>query len=620
VISIVVEPGPSHSCDHKPVSMDNHPDASGESPRTDIGPRSLVVACCAAATLACYLILPSIAGGLAVAEPSFASEVFGYAKTLTKQSLTQLQESGGYPSTPTRFFALTTGLFILYALAYRLVRGGQPRKVEALVFGAGAVFLFAQLIAPILLSTDLYVYVFSGRLLTVYGASAYDPAPSISRTDPFLPLFGSDYSPSVYGPLWNLMAGGLAYVGGTRIGLTVLLFRVGTVLAALLTGALIWWILRRTAPERTAQGLVLFLWNPLLVIETGLSGHNDAVMLAFVLLGVALHLRGWKVGAVVALVCSALVKLVTGMLVPLYIWMVLRQATTWRERGTFLAKGALATSLVYSSVCILAREGLNVPAARAPTASAFYDNNFHDLILRGLRRYLGEDPESIGAPYYFQGWWLAAKTNTELRGTASPVGQIQEHLAKGDKLFVMAPQKTEWARAYDPGAHRKGYIDTSFFDETTRPSQADRDPFVKSIEGMAIVWPTVQTANRWVRMVTWILFSGFGLLAAWRTRNLDDFVIWAAAALIASYYLVFTQIWPWYINWGLALGALAPASLPSRFAVLLSASVLTLYVTIGFEGSAWPWLYTVRSLPAFVLPLILYFVLCFFRGTQFRLA
>jgi len=117
---------------------------------------------------------------------------------------------------------------------------------------------------------------------------------------------------SWYGPLWTLISAGLAWLGGNHVGLTALLFRGLSVGAALGAAALLWSHLRRTVPERAAQGLVLFLWNPLLVIETGLSGHNDAIMLALVLLGVWLHLRGWKVAAVVSLTLSVLVKFLTG--------------------------------------------------------------------------------------------------------------------------------------------------------------------------------------------------------------------------------------------------------------------------------------------------------------------
>ena len=96
-------------------------------------------------------------------------------------------------------------------------------------------------------------------------------------------------------------------------------------------------LLRRHAPTRATQGLVFFLWNPLVVVECGMSGHNDSVMLVFVLLGVWLHLRGWKTTAVVAMTLSSMVKFITGMLIPLYVLLVLLELGQGDVRKSSLA-------------------------------------------------------------------------------------------------------------------------------------------------------------------------------------------------------------------------------------------------------------------------------------------
>ena len=574
--------------------------------------RSLAIVLCAAASLGLYLLLPKVSLGLALAEPSFAGEVFGWVGILNRQSLTALQESGAYAASPALFLSVCAGLFGIYGVMLKLVKGRQPVHVQALAFGAGAVFLMVHLLAPIMLSTDVYAYAIYGRVSAIYGANPYGAAPPISPSDPFMPLFGQPYLPSWYGPFWTVISAGLAWLSGERVGLTVLLFRGLAVLAALAAAALLWDNLRRSAPERAIQGLVLFLWNPLLIIETGLSGHNDAVMLAFVLFGLWLHLRGCKAGAVVALTLSALVKFLTGMLIPLYVWMVLRQAASVKERASFIARSVLGAGAISVALLVFSKASADVPASHAALAPDFYAHNFHELIFKGLRRGLGEDAESIRVPIHFQGWWIAAATNTEMRDAASPQGALRRHLRAGEKLLVIAPQQTEWSRVYDPLTGQRGYAESTFFVDTIRPAQADTDPVTQGWERLAMDRPTVRTANAWVRGGTWLLFAAFGLLAAWRTTDFQQFLVWSAAALLASYYLIITEIWPWYINWALAVGAMAPTRLPAKFAVLLSASVLTLYVTIGYEGSDFPWVYNLRSLPAFVLPLMA-FVLLYFR-------
>jgi hypothetical protein len=549
-----------------------------------------------------YALLPVVVRGLALAEPSFAGQVLGWVHPWTKESLVAFQQSNSAARSPLEFVAICVGLFLFYAGGLKLARGRQEPGLQALIFASGAAFLLINILAPVMLSSDVFNYAMYGRVWGVYSADPYNPSPPISPSDPFLPVLGREYLPSYYGPIWTLICGGVTSVGGTHLGLTVLLFRGVGILAALATAVLLWTSLRRSAPQNATRGLLLFLWNPLIVMETGLSAHNDAVMLALLLLAVWLHLRGWKVSAVLALVISALIKFLTGMLIPLYLWLVLRETKSWRERILFVGQSVAGAGLLALASFTLAHTHFGVPVSQAATAPDFYDHNFHELIFKGIRRCLGEDADSVAVPIYFQGWWLAAKTTSVLRAAPSPQSEFRHGLPSGDKVLVIAPQKTEWARVYDPASRQNGYVDTSGFQETPRPTVADTDPEVRRLSKMPLDWPTVRTANLCIRVVTWFIFAGFGLLATWRTTNFQEFVVWSAAVLIASYYLIITQIWPWYINWSIGLAALAPTRLPAKFAVILSACVLTLYITIGFQGSEPWWVYTFRSVPAFVLP------------------
>ncbi|MFM2293718.1 MAG: hypothetical protein RLZZ350_131 [Verrucomicrobiota bacterium] len=573
----------------------------------------------ALASLAFYALLPGVAAGLTLAEPSFAGEVFGWVKQLSPSALVALHDGGSHKMASVWFVTIMVGLFASYAFALKRVAGIQSLKLQAFVFGAGALFLGGLLLAPVMLSSDVFAYALYGRVAAVYHANPYDLAPVIAANDSFLKLFGQEYLPSWYGPVWTLISTALAKLGGEHVGLTVLLFRGTAVAGALTCAGLIWASLRRFAPERATQGLVFFLWNPLLVMETGLSGHNDSVMLALVLLAVWLHLRGWKTGAVVALTLSALVKFLTGMLVPLYVLLVLRELgareqpwlrALWtvnlRPKLFFLARSGVAAALVVFTATALTKSNSGSPASQAAVAPDFYQNNFHELIFKGIRRTLGENAESVRTPIYFQGWWLAASTNTFLRAAPNDEAEVREFLDPGAKLLVVAPQPSDWARVYDPVSKQFGYADTTSFSDAPKPTLAETDATVTKYETMAADWPTVRTANNIVRVMTWILFAAFGLLCAWRTDSFEEFLVWSVAALLASYFLILTEIWPWYVNWAVALAAFAPQRAPARLALLLSAGVMTLDVTLGFVGGEPAWVATYRSLPAFVLPLILW--------------
>ena len=116
-------------------------------------------------------------------------------------------------------------------------------------------------------------------------------------------------------------------------------------------------------------------------------------------------------------------------------------------------------------------------------------------------------------------------------------------------------------------------------------------------------------ANRLIRLVTWTLFVAFGLLAAWKTRDFDSFLVWGTAFFLASQLLVFTKIWPWYVIWPLAFGALKPSGSGIRLAVLLSAGMTITYALLDYSNTPLNLLYDYRSIPTIVLPVVLFVIL-----------
>lgn len=576
--------------------------------RDDSRRRLLLIVILAACSWGLYLFAPRAVALMSSAESSHASEVFPWVGRFSPQDDAGFLDKISVPwiEDGTPFLCVCVALFAIYAVMLRVVKGCKAASVQGIAFGSGALFLFTQLLSPVMLSTDMFAYAFYGRVLSLHGANAYATDLRVS-SDPFLILFGHQYEGSVYGPLWTLVSAVVAPIGGNHVGLVVLLFRTVAILSVLGGAALIFSIVRRHSPERAAQGLVMFLWNPLVIFETGLSGHNDATMIALALLAVWLHQRGFKACAVVSFTLSALVKFLTGMFVPLYMLMVLRGMPGWRERFLFIGRSALGVAVVVAVTTSLAKVKSDVPAAPYATAPDFYANNFHELIFKRIRRALGEDPVSVNMPIYFGGWWITVDRNTELHAAPSMQSRAVARIAKDARLFVIAPNQDDWFRVYDPLSHTKGYVaDEPVSDTVDEPSGLPPDPELDRLENTPLEWPTVLKANRWIRISTWGLFALFGLLAAWKTANFERFLIWAPAALLAAYYTIMTQIWPWYSIWALALAALVPSKAPARLAMLLSGCLLTLYISIGHAGGENDWIYAYRSLAATVLPLVLF--------------
>ncbi len=496
-----------------------------------------------ALSLVLYLLLLPGVRDVKPAVPSYADQVFSWVQPLARwrPERTERHEVAVGP-----FVGLLVGLFALYGAGLRATGGRSSGRLELAVFGTGATFLVAQLFGAATLSHDVYSYIVYGRIQALYDTNPYLVPPSDFRDDPFWKLVTWRDTTSVYGPLWTLLSAGLAWLGGDRLGLTVLLFRASAVLAGLAAAGLVWVCLRRTAPERAAQGLLFFLWNPLVVIETGLSGHNDTLMMAFVLLGLYLHLRGWPAVAVAAFTLSVLVKYISGLLLPLYVLFVLRGLPSWRSRLRFVAASGVAALAVTAFSLGAAGVGLEVlPVGSGSPVADRYTNSLHELAFAALRLELGDQPEAVNGP------WARPERRAQKNGSSESDDVAGDSAGEGDRG-----------------------------------------------------WRAAQ-ANTWLRGVTWTAFGLVWLLAAWRATGFRALVTWSTIVFLASYWLLGSWIWPWYVVWAVALAALVPGSWPAVLAATLSATVLTLYASAGFESGRLWWIDAYRSLPAWLLPLLL---------------
>ncbi len=557
-----------------------------------------------------YQALLWVIPGLNDAEPSFAGQLFPWLDVVTKDGLNRVAEQPGNMMRLVAFLALIGGLFALYAGMLRALKNESSARMERFVFIAGAAFQLLYVFSPVMLSSDLYAYVVYGRAVSAYGANPYLEATPIPAGDPFMPLFGH-WIPSWYGPLWTWLCAGLTWLTGENVALTVLVFRLVSIGAMLVTSGILLAVLRRVSPGSAAFGLACFLWNPLVVIETGLSGHNDGFMLAFLALAFWLHLRGWKACAVLALTLSAMLKFVTGMLIPLYLLMVLRQAATWRERFTFAARAVALAVVALGAERMVGFEDTGAVTASSAVSADFYENHVHELMFNGLRRAFGEPAEDVAQERSFQGWWVKANRGTSLRAAPEATAAELRQLPADSSLLTLAPHDSEWLRVFDPVSRLRGYVVDSATEESKRPAFAHKDAVVRDLEKIIPEREIPRKANLVLRLVMWTFMAMFGLLCAWKAGDFTSYRTWAAAAMLAALYFIITEIRPWYVNWALALAVLAPSPLPRRLAVLMSFGALTLYFSLSLSGGEYNWLWVWRSIPAFILPLAIFAVFQF---------
>jgi hypothetical protein len=194
-------------------------------------------------------------------------------------------------------------LFASYAVGMNSIAAmRRPGRAGAAIVGFPILFIALLMLVFPITSTDIYDYLFRGRLLAHYGASPFTSTPQTFGADPFLPFVAWKEAVTAYGPLWEYLSGSLAWLLGETPGApdaanTLLLryllgYKALAILGYLLCGGAIWGSLGDAAPRYRWIGLYLWMWNPLVLWETAAAGHNDAWMALCVAAAVWLFERG----------------------------------------------------------------------------------------------------------------------------------------------------------------------------------------------------------------------------------------------------------------------------------------------------------------------------------------
>lgn len=179
------------------------------------------------------------------------------------------------------------------------------------------------------LSQDVFSYVAHGGLAETSGANPLlHGAREMTGTDLGRRLLalgwtgGGDVGISPYGVLWTRIEMAVVHLTHDAAAAVVLLKWV-VLLASLGSAALIWTFAGKAAPGTRLVATLGYLWNPLIAFELAGEGHNDALMILFVLAALTATAARRPVAAGVALVLGALSKYLPLLLAPphlVYLW------------------------------------------------------------------------------------------------------------------------------------------------------------------------------------------------------------------------------------------------------------------------------------------------------------
>jgi hypothetical protein len=186
-----------------------------------------------------------------------------------------------------------TGLWLAMA-AYVVVLAGARSIGPRLAIGAIVGFHVLFLLAPPLLSQDVFSYISYARLDVVHSLNPYTHSPDAVPTDAAFTFAGSKDFTSAYGPLFTVGTYPLA-----KLSVPAAFWTLKTVaaLASLGIVALAWKCAERLGRDPVFVALAIGL-NPLVLVHVVGGAHNDALVVLVLIGAVTAALYGARSDAV----------------------------------------------------------------------------------------------------------------------------------------------------------------------------------------------------------------------------------------------------------------------------------------------------------------------------------
>ncbi len=267
---------------------------------------------------------------------------------------------GTYLSTVRRLFAKPS------------FRGEDSRRILLLILGVAAGVLLIFFFVPGMFSGDLHSYISYGRISAVYGDNPFISTPADYAwydTQGWIQWVVWQQTPSAYGPVWLGIAHVLALLAnalGGDIVTHLLAHKALACIAHLLNVVLLWKVSGLVVtrywhvpaghimsdadrlPVLRAAITLTYAWNPLALVEFGISGHNDVLIITCLLAAIWLHLSSLWRAAAVAIALGGLIKVTAFIFLPGYVWLLF-----WDGRDTSKSGGSMLHGLWRTSQALM---------------------------------------------------------------------------------------------------------------------------------------------------------------------------------------------------------------------------------------------------------------------------
>lgn len=243
--------------------------------------------------------------------------------TLSQFSLWQVIEKFfqhiGYfnrPLSTVFYLTIVVLLFIFYGIMLLLAHKKRITKREVwFLIGLISIVLAFSYNA---FSYDLFNYIFDAKIITYYNQNPYEHKALDFPQDPMLSFMRWTHRTYPYGPVWLAITVPLSYLGSHFFLPTFFLFKILIVSSFIGTVFFIGKIIKKIAPSHELFSLVFFGLNPLVMVESLVSSHNDIVMIFLTLSSFYYLLKKKYILALFIFLLSVGIKFASIFLLPVF--------------------------------------------------------------------------------------------------------------------------------------------------------------------------------------------------------------------------------------------------------------------------------------------------------------
>ena len=237
------------------------------------------------------------------------------------------------------------------------------------VLSTAVVWLIPMLVTPPLFTRDPYSYLAQGAL-PLAGFDPYAVGPE-ALTGPLADNvhFFWTSTPAPYGPVFIMLAKGIAALAGENMILGVILIRLAVLPGLVLLVAALPGLVKHLG-GRIPVAMWLTVASPMFVVHLVGGVHNDLLVVGLVAAGSLLVLEKRPVAGIAVVTLAMAVKATAGLVLPflVLVWAARLTGPRWKRIGKAAAAGVGVSVSVFAACSLIAGVGLGwLPALYAPS-------------------------------------------------------------------------------------------------------------------------------------------------------------------------------------------------------------------------------------------------------------